>query len=107
MLLGGSIDLSNSNFLEQIAQQKPGKTGYLFIMTREASCCTTPTASACSHINARPGYNRATEMALAGFQGWVEATNKDGSDGIYSYKHLPRPAGSSAPASRSTKHSRR
>jgi hypothetical protein len=27
-------------------------------------------------------------MALAGFQGWVEATNKDGSDGIYSYKHL-------------------
>ncbi|WP_229213609.1 diguanylate cyclase domain-containing protein [Duganella sp. BK701] len=89
MLLGGSIDLSNSNFLEQIAQQKPGETGYLFIMTRAGILVHHPDRKRLlAHINARPGYNRATEMALDGFQGWVEAANKDGSDGIYSYKHL-------------------
>lgn len=89
MLLGGSIDLSNSNFLEQIAQQKPGATGYLFIMTRAGILLHHPDRKRLlTHINARPGYNRATEMALDGFEGWVEATNKDGSDGIYSYKHL-------------------
>jgi len=89
MLLGGSIDLSNSNFLEQIAQQKPGQTGYLFIMTREGILVHHPDRKRLlTHINARPGYNRATEMALEGFEGWVEAANKDGSDGIYSYKHL-------------------
>lgn len=89
MLLGGSIDLSNSSFLAQIARQKPGRTGYLFIMTRDGILLHHPnTRRLLTHINARPGYNRATEMALGGFEGWVVATNKDGSDGIYSYKHL-------------------
>ncbi|WP_229258808.1 diguanylate cyclase domain-containing protein [Duganella flavida] len=89
MLFGGSIDLSNTGFLDQIALQKPGQTGYLFIMTREGILLHHPDATRLlTHINARPGYNRATEMALDGFEGWVEATNKDGSDGIYSYKHL-------------------
>jgi diguanylate cyclase (GGDEF)-like protein/PAS domain S-box-containing protein len=89
MLLGGSIDLTNSDFLAQIAAQKPGQTGYLFIMTRDGILLHHPDKNRLlQHINARPGYNRATEMALEGFQGWTEAANKEGSDGIYSYKHL-------------------
>lgn len=89
MLLGGSIDLTNSTFLEQIAAQKPGKTGFMFIMTREGILLHHPNHQRLlEHINARPGYNRATELALRGFEGWTEAVNKDGSEGIYSYKHL-------------------
>ena len=89
MLLGGSIDLTNSVFLEQIAAQKPGKTGFMFIMTKDGVLLHHPDARRLlEHINVRPGHNRATEMALRGFQGWTEATNKDGSEGIYSYKHL-------------------
>nr|WP_315249208.1 PAS domain S-box protein [uncultured Duganella sp.] len=89
MLLGGSIDLTNSVFLEQLAAQKPGKTGFLFIMTKDGILLHHPDARRLlEHINARPGYNRATEMALRGFEGWTEALNKDGSEGIYSYKHL-------------------
>ncbi|MBV6321998.1 diguanylate cyclase [Duganella sp. HSC-15S17] len=89
MLLGGSIDLSHSDFLAQIAAQKPGKTGYMFIMTTGGILVHHPNPKRLlEHINARPGYNRATEMALQGFEGWTEAANKDGSEGIYSYKHL-------------------
>jgi diguanylate cyclase (GGDEF)-like protein/PAS domain S-box-containing protein len=89
MLLGGSIDLTNSSFLEQIATQKPGKTGFSFIMTKKGILIHHPDAKRLlQHINARPGYNRATEMALKGFEGWTEAVNKDGNEGIYSYKHL-------------------
>ncbi|MRW89604.1 PAS domain S-box protein [Duganella sp. FT80W] len=89
MLLGGSIDLSGSNFMADVAAHKPGKTGYLFIMTKEGILLHHPESSRLlEHINARPGYNRATEMALRGFQGWTEAANKQGSEGIYSYKHL-------------------
>ena len=40
------------------------------------------------HIHQRPGINNATEMALSGYEGWIEAANKDGNDGIYSYKRL-------------------
>lgn len=89
MLLGGSIDLTNSSFLEQIAAQKPGKTGFSFIMTTSGILVHHPNAKRLlEHINARPGHNRATEMALKGFEGWTEAVNKDGSEGIYSYRHL-------------------
>jgi diguanylate cyclase (GGDEF)-like protein/PAS domain S-box-containing protein len=89
MLLGGSIDLTNSGFLEQIAAQKPGRTGYTYIMTTAGFLVHHPDITRLlEHINARPGYNRATEMALGGFEGWTEAANKDGSDGIYSYKRL-------------------
>jgi len=89
MLLGGSIDLTNSAFLEQIAAQKPGKTGFTFIMTTRGILVLHPNPKRLlQHINARPGYNRATEMALQGFEGWTEAVNKEGSEGIYSYKRL-------------------
>jgi diguanylate cyclase (GGDEF)-like protein/PAS domain S-box-containing protein len=40
------------------------------------------------HIGWRPGVDRATGMALSGFEGWTEAANLDGSAGIYSYKRL-------------------
>jgi diguanylate cyclase (GGDEF)-like protein/PAS domain S-box-containing protein len=89
MLLGGSIDLTNSIFLEQIAAQKSGKTGFMYIMTRDGILLHHPDAGRLlEHINARPGYNHATEMALRGFEGWTEAVNKEGSEGIYAYKHL-------------------
>ncbi len=89
MLLGGSIDLTNSPFLEQIAAQKPGSSGFLFIMTSDGILLHHPNQQRLlEHINARPGYNRATDMALRGFEGWTEAENKDGSAGIYAYKRL-------------------
>ncbi|GAB2842180.1 hypothetical protein GCM10027277_06640 [Pseudoduganella ginsengisoli] len=85
----GSIDLQKSDFFGPINALKPGKTGFMFIMTTDGILIHHPTQSRLlQHINARPGYNRATEMALAGFEGWTEAKNKDGQEGIYAYKRL-------------------
>ncbi|MES2127643.1 MAG: PAS domain S-box protein, partial [Pseudomonadota bacterium] len=89
LVLTAGIDLQRANFLRQIDTLKPGKSGFLFIMTYGGILVDHPTQSRLlEHINARPGVNTATEMALKGFEGWTEARNKDGSPGIYTYKRL-------------------
>ncbi|MES2115061.1 MAG: PAS domain S-box protein [Pseudomonadota bacterium] len=90
MVLAGSIDLANASFLTPINAQKPGKTGFMYIMTSKGILVNHPTrARLLQHINARPGVNRATQMALQGFEGWTTASNKDGREGIYAYKRIP------------------
>jgi diguanylate cyclase (GGDEF)-like protein/PAS domain S-box-containing protein len=89
VVLVGSIDLLNSDFFHHFNNMKPGKTGFMFIMTTEGILVNHPNkARLLQHINARPGLNQGTQRALDGFEGWLEATNKDGVDGIYSYKRL-------------------
>lgn len=88
-VIAASIDLQQSDFFGPINALKPGKTGFMFIMTAGGILIHHPTQERLlHHINERPGHNRATEMALNGFEGWTEARNKDGSEGIYSYKRL-------------------
>jgi PAS domain S-box-containing protein len=85
----GSIDLLNSEFFHQFSNMKPGKTGFMFIMTTDGILVNHPNkARLLEHINERPGTNLGTQRALAGFEGWMEATNKDGVEGIYAYKRL-------------------
>ncbi|MEO7496023.1 MAG: diguanylate cyclase [Massilia sp.] len=88
-VVAGSIDLQHSSFLRQLDSVRPGKTGFAFIMTTGGILVDHPDRSRLlQHINMRPGTNQATERALGGFEGWTEAANKDGSEGIYSYKRL-------------------
>ena len=88
-LLAGSIDLLNSDFFHQFDTMRPGRTGYMYIMTTDGILVNHPNKSRLlQHINERPGLNQGTQRALAGFEGWLEARNKDGVDGIYSYKRL-------------------
>ncbi|SFD21308.1 sensor domain-containing diguanylate cyclase [Massilia yuzhufengensis] len=84
-----SVDLRRSGFLRQISNLKPGKTGYLFLMTAEGVIIDHPDETRLfQHVGATPGVNVGTERALAGFEGWLEARSKDGSDSIYAYKRL-------------------
>jgi diguanylate cyclase (GGDEF)-like protein/PAS domain S-box-containing protein len=88
-VIAAGIDLQQSDFFGPINGLKPGKTGFMFIMTAGGILLHHPTPERLlRNINDRPGYNRATEMALNGFEGWTEAKNKDGNEGIYSYKRL-------------------
>ncbi|MDB5960040.1 MAG: diguanylate cyclase [Massilia sp.] len=89
LVISGGVALHESTFLRQIDQLKPGKTGFLFIMTADGILVDHPDkARELHHINARAGVNRATERALAGFEGSTEADNKDGERCIYTYKRL-------------------
>ncbi|WP_177307702.1 PAS domain S-box protein [Pseudoduganella namucuonensis] len=88
-VITGSIDLQKSDFFGPINALKPGQTGFMFIMTAGGILIHHPTPSRLlQHIHARPGTNKATDMALAGFEGWTEAQNKDGEPGIYAYRRL-------------------
>lgn len=89
MLVCGSIDLTSPAFTQEVAAQKPGKSGYTFMMTTAGVLLYHPErALLLQHINARPGRNSATDAALKGFEGWAETTGRDGSAGIYAYKRL-------------------
>jgi diguanylate cyclase (GGDEF)-like protein/PAS domain S-box-containing protein len=89
VVLVASIDLLNSDFFHHFNTMKPGKTGYMFIMTTEGILVNHPNKSRLlEHVDAQPGPNLGTRRALDGFEGWIEATNQEGIDGIYSYKRL-------------------
>ncbi|VXB91231.1 diguanylate cyclase domain-containing protein [Massilia sp. 9I] len=88
-VLAGSVDLRRSGFLRQISTLKPGKTGYLFLMTADGIVIDHPDESRLfQHVGSTPGVNQGTDRALAGFEGWLEARSKDGTDSIYAYKRL-------------------
>jgi diguanylate cyclase (GGDEF)-like protein/PAS domain S-box-containing protein len=89
LILTGSIDLRRSNSLRQVETLKPGKTGFIFIMTFDGIVIDHPVKSRLlEQINLGPGANQATGKALAGFEGWTEAANRAGSAGIYAFKRL-------------------
>ena len=88
-VLTGSVDLRRSGFLRQISTMKPGKTGYLFLMTADGVVIDHPDESRLfQHVGTTPGVNQGTDRALAGFEGWLETRSKDGTDSIYAYKRL-------------------
>jgi diguanylate cyclase (GGDEF)-like protein/PAS domain S-box-containing protein len=89
LVLVGGIDLQRSSFLPEIEALKPGKTGFIFIMTATGVLIEHPDKTRLlEHVNARPDGAGATARALAGFEGWTESTNSRGVDGIYSFKRL-------------------
>lgn len=88
-VLTGSVDLRRSGFLRQISTLKPGKTGYLFLMTADGVVIDHPDQSRLfQHVGSTPGVNHGTDRALAGFEGWMETRSKDGTESIYAYKRL-------------------
>ncbi|WP_229440561.1 diguanylate cyclase domain-containing protein [Massilia sp. BSC265] len=89
VVLTGSVDLRRSGFLHQLSTLKPGRTGYLFLMTADGVIIDHPDETRLfQHVGSTPGVNRGTDRALAGFEGWLESRSKDGTDSIYAYKRL-------------------
>jgi GGDEF domain-containing protein len=63
-MLAGGIELQRTAFLRQIDLLKPGKTGFVFIMTGAGILVDHPDRTRLmQHIHQRPGINNATKMA--------------------------------------------
>jgi diguanylate cyclase (GGDEF)-like protein/PAS domain S-box-containing protein len=89
MVLAGTIELQSSTFLRPIDLLKPGQTGFVYIMTASGVLLDhSEKTLLLQHVSEMPGMNRATAMALSGYEGWTEAADNEGSAGIYSYKRL-------------------
>jgi diguanylate cyclase (GGDEF)-like protein/PAS domain S-box-containing protein len=87
-VLGGRVDLQNSQFLRQIDALKPGKSGYLFLMSGSGVLIDHPASERLlERIDARPGPPPAIERALQGFEGWVYGSDRLGA-AIFTYKRL-------------------
>jgi PAS domain S-box-containing protein len=89
LVLAGGIDLLRYAPFASLKAFRPGSSGFTFIMTNSGILLDHPNKQRImQHMNSRPGYNRATQLALGGYEGWVEADNKEHIPGIYSYRRL-------------------
>ncbi|MFK3737055.1 sensor domain-containing diguanylate cyclase [Massilia sp. TN1-12] len=91
-VLAGRIDLQHSNFLRQIDALKPGRSGYLFLMSADGVVIDHPNrdrllerldAAAAGSVGDQPGAQRA----LRGFEGWLYGSDSQGA-AIFTYKRL-------------------
>jgi diguanylate cyclase (GGDEF)-like protein/PAS domain S-box-containing protein len=89
-ILGGTIYLLKPNFLGNLSTAKIGKTGYFYILTKEAAPVVVIHPRKDIIMLPAPGaaQNPSTAKAMAGFEGTLEGTNSKGMPGLFSYKSL-------------------
>src|SRR5471032_455760 len=88
-VLVGAIDLNSTSLLEPLQSATLGETGFFYLMTNKGILIIHPKPERLlRNIRENPDFDSATERALQGFEGWMEATNKKGESGIYSVTHL-------------------
>ncbi|WP_295998126.1 response regulator [Rugamonas sp.] len=89
LVVVGSINLQQTHLLDALAGLRPGRSGYIYIMTGAGDLISHPDKTRLlTNIGAGPHSPAATRLALAGDDGWTEAADSDGVDSLYAYKHL-------------------
>lgn len=91
-ILGGAIDLQRPRFFGQLEVLKPGKSGYLFMLTKQGTIIHHPDRQRIL-MNVKQEVGGAVPSTLAamnGFEGWVEASSKNGVRALITYRRLFR-----------------
>ncbi|MBC7686175.1 MAG: GGDEF domain-containing protein [Bdellovibrionales bacterium] len=91
-ILGGAIDLQRPRFFGQLEALKPGKSGYLFMLTKQGTIIHHPDSQRIL-MNVKQevgGPVPSTLAAMNGFEGWVEGSTKRGVTALITYKRLLR-----------------
>jgi diguanylate cyclase (GGDEF)-like protein len=93
LILGGSINLDQPTFFGQITRLRPGKTGYLFALTKSGMILQHPdTQRLLQNVLKEPGAAvESTVAAMAGWEGWTVARTKDGTPAVLAYKRMSSP----------------
>jgi len=87
-VLGGSVDLTDHNFLGKLAQVPIGKSGYLYLFNSDRTMIMHPDKSRILTKDVPLGVNKGFDKAVAGFDGTVETVNSKGLPVLTSFKHL-------------------
>ena len=86
-VISGSINLTEENFLGELARVKFGKTGYMFIVNRDGIVIDHPQKERIlKHVDALGSRNEASRRAIEGFEGTTDAMNRVGVYGLYAFK---------------------
>lgn len=85
-VLAASVNLRQPDFLGRLDALKPGKGGYLYIMTNEGVIVEHPDKSRImQHIEANGPISLPTRRAMQGFEGWMAGTTAQGVDALFAY----------------------
>jgi signal transduction histidine kinase len=88
-IMGGAMDLLVPNgFFNTLTQTKLGKTGYLYLFSKERINVAHHDPSRTMKVDVLPGMNLLFDRAIEGFEGSGETVNSKGVRAIVSYKHL-------------------
>ena len=89
-VIAGGINLQSPTFFGQWEQLKPGKSGYLFMLTDDGTIIHHPDpARVLKRVSEeKGGATPSTLAALRGFDGWTQGKTKPGVQAIITYKHL-------------------
>jgi PAS domain S-box-containing protein len=87
-ILGGSLDLTQNNFLGKLASVKQGEQGYLYLYNNSRVLIVHPDRDRIMKQDIPPGANALFDKAIAGFEGTGETTNSRKIAVICSFKRL-------------------
>lgn len=87
-ILGGVLNLYQSNIIGGLGKRKLGRTGYFYLASREGILISHPDPQRIMQ-EASPGTARTpVRLALEGFEGTIEGTNSRGLQGLFTFKRL-------------------
>ncbi|MCE1226671.1 MAG: ATP-binding protein [Geobacteraceae bacterium] len=90
-IMGGAIDLlSENSFFHIIRTLQLGKTGYLYLFSKDRVNVVHHDPSRTMKVDVLPGMNRLFDKALDGFEGSGETVNSKGVRAIVAFKHLKK-----------------
>jgi PAS domain S-box-containing protein len=87
-VLGGSMDLTKSPFLNWLQNVRFGKSGYMFLFNSDRLMILHPDKSRIMKKDIPPGANKLLDKALDGFEGTGETVNSLRLHTLSSYKRL-------------------
>ena len=88
-VLAASVNLRQPDFLGRLQKLKPGKGGYLYIMTHEGVIVEHPDKSRImQHVDAHGPVSEPTRRAMQGFEGWLAGTTTAGVDALFAYHRI-------------------
>lgn len=89
-ILAGSLELSSARIFGQLQALRPGRTGYLSLLTGDGTIILHPdTNRILKRVDLEEG--GATEPianALAGFEGWTQGKTKSGVEALLTFRRL-------------------
>lgn len=87
-VMGGSVDLTSSTFVEKLSRVKLTKGGYVYLYNKDRMFISHPDKSRIMKRDVPPGVNKLFDRAIAGFEGTDETVTSRGLHTLSSFKHL-------------------
>ena len=88
-VLAASVNLREPDFLGRLDALKPGKGGYLYIMTNEGVIVEHPDKTRImQHIDDHGPVSEPTRRAMQGFEGWMAGRTTQGVAALFAYHRI-------------------